>query len=90
MGTPFSVRCGACNHPPRYHHRDSCDGRYLHPLQFAYSPCRCSNPMGIHKRHRRRSAWRDITVSATTVEALGMNSLIVTLVLAMVWLLDAF
>lgn len=90
MRTPFSVHCSACNHPPRDHHRDSCDGRYLHPLRLSASNCRCTNPLGLHKHSLRLAAWRDITISASTVEAIGMNSLVMTVFLAMIWYLEVF
>jgi hypothetical protein len=88
MGRPLSSRCDACGHPPRHHHRDSCDGRYLYPLRFASCPCACANPFGLRKRRRRRTAWRELKVSATTVQTIGTSSLLSILVVVSVWYLE--
>lgn len=92
MRRSLSVRCSVCNHPAKYHHRASCDGRYLQPFRFTSSDCTCHNPLGLSKRHRRRrrSGWRDIRVSTTTVHAIGVNSLVATLILATMWILELF
>ena len=91
MRTSLSVRCSVCNHPAKDHHRASCDGRYLQPFRLTASACTCINPQGLRKRHRRRrSGWRDIKVSTTTVHAIGVNSLVVTFILATMWILEVF
>lgn len=92
MPTLLPARCDACSHPARQHHRRSCEGRYIQPVRFTSISCACTNPRGLrkHRRHRRRTAWRDFTVSAATVQTIGLNSLFATLILATIWYLEVF